>query len=127
MNLDNSMIQFCKFCIVGVLCTCIDAAIFYTVIRFSSYQVSLVTGYILSLLINYFLTIYWTFNSKPSKKNAAGVVIAHLFNLFIVRMGLMWVFLNLLLLNEKVAYIPTLLISVISNFLIIKLIINKIK
>lgn len=88
-KLDNSMIQFCKFCIVGVLCTCIDATIFYTVIRFSSYQVSLVTGYVLSLLINYFLTIYWTFNSKPSKKNAAGVVIAHLFNLFIVRMGLM--------------------------------------
>lgn len=117
--------EFIRFCIVGVICTALDAVIFYAVRNFASYQVSLISGYILSLIANYFLTIYWTFKVKSSAKNAIGVVVAHLFNLFVVRMSLMWVFTSILLLDDRIAYIPTLLISVITNFVIVKLVINK--
>ena len=117
--------ELIRFCIVGALCTGIDAIIFYTVRLFAPYIVALISGYLLSLIINYLLTVIWTFKSKPNKQNAIGVFAAHLFNLFVVRMSLMWLFVEVSHLEDKIAYIPTLLISVITNFVIIKFVINR--
>ena len=83
-------------------------------------------GFSFGILLYYFLTIYWTFRVRPSKRNVAGLVGAHLFNLFVVRMGLMWLFIHVIGLAENVAYLPTLFISVILNFILIKWIIGKI-
>lgn len=117
--------EFFRFCIVGALCTGIDAVIYYLVLMIASYQCSLVSGYLLSLIVNYFLTIYWTFQTKPNKGNAIGIIAAHLFNLFVVRMSLMYFFVDIMRINEKIAYVPTLAISVITNFIIIKLLVNR--
>ena len=117
--------EFLKFCVVGAVCTLLDAAVFYIVRNFASYQISLVSGYLLSLIVNYFLTIYWTFGSRPSIKNAIGIIAAHLFNLFVVRMSLMYIFVDMMGLNDRIAYLPTLAISVVTNFIIIKFIVNK--
>lgn len=119
--------EFFRFCVVGVVCTALDAAVFYIVRLFASYQVALISGYLLSLIVNYYLTIYWTFQSQPNKKNAIGIIVAHLFNLFIVRMGLMKLFVDLCGINDKTAYLPTLAISVITNFIIIRYVVNKAK
>lgn len=121
-ELKNSkrLAEFIRFCAVGALCTFIDAAIFYTVGLFACYQLALVSGYCLSLVINYFLTIYWTFKVKPTKKNLAGLVGAHLFNLFVIRMGCMWLFIHMIGFTENVAYVPTLLISIVLNFMLVK-------
>ena len=118
---EPQLMEFVRFCIVGALCTGIDAAIFYTVRFVACYQVALMTGYCISLLANYFLTVYWTFRIKPSKKNVGSVVVAHLVNLFVVRMGLMWIFVQLCYLPDNIAYIPTLVISVIVNFFLVKI------
>ena len=117
--------QFTRFAIVGALCTGIDAALFYFLRTFTTYQVSLVCSYILSLTVNYFLTVYWTFRTKSNVRNLVGIVSAHLFNLFVVRMGLMYLFADIMSIDDRIAYIPTLAISVVTNFLIIKLIINR--
>lgn len=128
INIQNQNIsEFIRFCLVGVVCTGLDASIFYVVCMFAPYQVALVSGYVLSLILNYFLTIYWTFKSKPTAKNGIGIVAAHLFNLFVVRMGLMYIFVELLNANDRIAYIPTLLISVVTNFVVIKFVIEKLK
>lgn len=116
---------FLRFCIVGAICTALDAAIFYLMRHLVPYQIALVTGYVLSLIINYFLTVYWTFKSRPTVKNTIGIVAAHLFNLFVVRMGLMHIFVNHIGLSDSVAYLPTLVISVITNFVIIKFVVEK--
>lgn len=120
-------LEFVRFCAVGALCTALDAIIFYSVRIIAPYQVALVLGYLLSLVANYFLTIYWTFQSKPNKKNAIGIVTAHLFNLFVVRMSLMFVFVDIMAIDDKLAYIPTLIISMVTNFVIIKFIVEKLK
>lgn len=122
---NDNLRQFVRFCIVGGLCTSLDAIIFYCVNKIAPYQIALVTGYLLSLVVNYFLTIYWTFQNKPSRANLIGIVAAHLFNLFVIRMSLMTLFCNAAGLNERIAYIPTLGISIITNFLIIRLVVNK--
>lgn len=116
--------SFLRFCIVGVVCTGVDAAIYYAIRQFASYQIALVFGYCLSLCLNYYLTIHWTFQVKDSLTNGIGIILSHLFNLFIVRMGLMFVFVNVFHLNDIIAYIPTLIVSVITNYLIIRYIVT---
>ncbi len=117
--------EFLRFCVVGVLCTLIDAGIFYLMQIWCSYQISLVSGYLLSLIVNYYLTIYWTFASRPLVGNTIGFLVAHVFNLFVVRMGLMYLFVEICGISDKIAFLPTITISVISNFLILRVIISR--
>lgn len=117
--------EFVKFCIVGTVCTIIDAVVFYVISLFAIYQIALISGYLVGLLFNYIMTIYWTFKTKPSKTNFIGVVAVHLINLFAIRMGLMWLFINIFAIQYTIAYIPTVVISVITNFIMIRFIINK--
>ena len=124
-NSDPKLGEFLRFCIVGVIATALDAAIFYLVRMFASYQIALVSGYCLSLIVNYLLTIYWTFKKKPTTGNLVGVIAAHMFNLFVVRMSLMWLFVNMAGIPDRIAYIPTLLISMVTNFLVVRFAVNK--
>lgn len=125
INGNSKSAEFIRFCIVGVIATALDAAIFYLVRMFASYQIALVSGYCLSLIVNYLLTIYWTFKKKPSTGNLFGVIAAHMFNLFVVRMSLMWLFVNVAGIPDRIAYIPTLLISMVTNFLVVRFAVNK--
>ena len=124
VNKDETR-QFVRFCIVGGTCALIDAAIFYIVRLFAPYQVALISGYLISLSVNYFLTIYWTFRTTPSVHNLVGVIGAHMFNLFVVRMGLMWLFVEVFDMDDSVAYIPMSIISAVTNFLIIRTVVRK--
>lgn len=124
---DKKVKEFVRFFIVGGICTIIDASIFYTVRLFAPYQMALISGYCLSLIVNYFLTVYWTFQQKANAKNAFGVIGAHMFNLFVVRFGLMFFFINLLGISEQVAYLPTFAISTITNFIIVRFAVTKLQ
>lgn len=122
----ESVKEFLRFCVVGVICTGIDASIFYIFRLFSIYQVALAAGYLLSLFVNYFLTILWTFRKPMSYKNVIGVISCHLFNLFVVRMGLMTLFVEYIGIDDAYAYWPVLIISVFTNFFILKMIVSRI-
>ena len=121
----KSFREFVRFCIVGGICSVIDWAIFYGVRTFASYLIAVISGYCLSLIVNYFLTVYWTFQQKANKKNAVGIVGAHMFNLFCVRLGLMTLFVEVVGWPDSIAYIPTFAISVVTNFCIVKYIVTK--
>ena len=116
--------QFIRFCIVGGTCAMIDAAIFYVVRLFAPYQVALISGYLISLCVNYLLTVYWTFRTQSSVRNLVGIVGAHMFNLFVVRMGLMLLFVELMGLSDSIAYLPMAVISAVTNYLIIRAVVN---
>ncbi|MBO4662332.1 MAG: GtrA family protein [Bacteroidaceae bacterium] len=116
--------QFVKFVTVGCICTFTDMALFYAVRTLFSYQVSMIIGYLSSLVLNYLLTIYWTFETTSSAKNAVAIVCAHLINLFVIRMSLMYIFVQFASLNDRTAFIPTLILSSILNFFIIKKLIH---
>ena len=124
-RLTPQMEEFIRFCIVGAFATLIDAAVFYIVRQFACYQVALVSGYVLSLIVNYFLTVLWTFKQKPTMKNALGVLVAHMINLFVVRMSLMYLFVDLIGINDRIAYVPTLLISMVTNFIVVRFFVKR--
>ena len=117
--------EFICFCFVGVICTAVDAGVFYSVHEWTGYRLAMVLGFALSLGVNYVLNIYWSFRAKPSVKNAVGMIAAHCFNIFVVRMSLMWLFVDTAGMTDSIAYIPTLLISMVTNFIIIRLVVNK--
>ncbi len=117
--------QFVRFCIVGVLCTILDAAILYILRTFIFYQAALICSYLFSLIVNYILTIYWTFDSHPNKRNAVGIISAHIFNLFVVRMGIIWFLTNIMMIIDSIAYIPTIIISTCTNLLINKFLVQR--
>ena len=127
LSAESKTGEFVRFCIVGAIATLIDAGVFYLVIMKASYYVALVSGYFISLIVNYFLTVIWTFKKKPNAGNAIGVLIAHMINLFVVRMGTMYVLVDLLLMNDKVAYIPTVVLSVVTNFVIVRFFVCGVK
>ncbi len=119
------MHQFIRFCIVGAFATLLDAALFYMFRQWMSYQASMVLSYTICLLLNMVLTLRWTFRRKFSLRNVMGVMWAHLFNLFVVRYKLMELFVVTLKMSDRLAYLPTLGISVVVNFLIIRAIVHK--
>ena len=127
LSAESKTGEFVRFCIVGAIATLIDAGVFYLVIMKASYYVALVSGYLISLIVNYFLTVIWTFKKKPNAGNAIGVLTAHMINLFVVRMGTMYVLVDLLLMNDKVAYIPTVALSVVTNFVIVRFFVCGVK
>ena len=124
--LDNERFrQFLRFCLVGAFATALDACLFYLFRLYFTYQVSMIVSYIISLCSNMVLTLLWSFNATINIRNTINVVIAHLFNLFVVRFGLMALFVKVLYFNDRLAYVPTLCISVLINYFIIKSVIHK--
>lgn len=120
----DEMRQFIRFCIVGGICALIDAAVFYAVRLIAPYQVALVSGYVISLSVNYLLTVYWTFRTRSSVRNLVGIVGAHMFNLFVVRMGLMFLFVEMMGLSDSIAYLPMAAISAVTNYLVIRTVVK---
>ena len=119
------MKEFIRFCVVGVFATAVDAGLFYLLRQWMPYQVAMAVSYTTSLCINMVLTLLWTFSAGITFRNASGVVGAHLFNLFVVRFGLMALFVGVLGLDDRIAFIPTLGISTLTNYFIIKTLIHK--
>lgn len=52
------------------------------------YYVAFAIGYILEMIPNYFFSNWYTFNTRPNKKNAGGFLIARAINL-VVQFGLL--------------------------------------
>lgn len=122
---SQSARELIRFCIVGMIATGIDAAIFYLFKSFTSYQYSLVAGYLVSLIFNYLMTVYWTFSVKSNIKHFVGIISVHLLNLFVIRMGLMCFFINFMSLTDSVAYLPMLLISIAASFSMVRYVVKN--
>ena len=65
---DKETRQFLRFCIVGGICWMIDVGVFGVMSEQfnANYQVAQITSYLVSLCVNYLLTIYWTFHTRSS-------------------------------------------------------------
>ena len=118
--------QFIRFCIVGLFCFLIDNTVFIFMREHLgiSQEVSHASGFLISLSINYLLTIYWTFRTKYSVQNIVGVIGAHLFNFVVVRRGLLSLFTAQLGMDETFAYPTMVLISAVINYLVIRTVVT---
>lgn len=113
-----------RFVVVGTVGTALQYALYYGLLEllawlFPTFQ--LVTcvftvAYVIEVFVNYLLTAYYTFSTRPNTSNAGGFVIGRVFN-YLIQIGLLH--LTLFISNdEKFSGIVAILLSGIINFFV---------
>ena len=120
VDLCHRKYEVLKFCFVGATSALIDIIVYYVFLLFSPYQISVVAGFSISWLYNFYLSSHWTFKEKPTVSNFMGMLFAHLINLFVVRMGTMYFFVDILEVDPHIAYVPTLIIAAITSYFLVR-------
>lgn len=116
---DSKIAEIFRFGIVGTLATLLQYGFYLLaadVVGLSA-VVSTPISYMLSFIINFILTSYFTFRSQPSTKRGIGFTLSHLVN-----MGLQTLFVSLFnpLVGKTWALLPSMLICIPINFLLVR-------
>lgn len=117
--------QFARFVLVGAICTAVDLACYNIFLGFLPYVACAYIGFGCSFTLNYWLSAKWTFRKKPSVRNFVGMAIVHIINLVAARTLLLYAIVELLQINARLGYLFVLAISVISSYLLNKLVFEK--
>lgn len=116
--------EFIRFGLVGVLATLIHYAIYYLLLQSeinSNYAFTI--GYILSWLINFFLTARFTFKKKASVKKGIGFALSHAVN-YCLQIACLNIFIWLGV-SKALSPIPVYCICIPVNFLLVKTVFSK--
>ena len=110
--------EFIRFGVVGVLATALHYGIYYFLQSFNNVNVAYTTGYVISFIVNFYLTSYFTFGTTPSWKKLVGMGGAHLVN-YLLHIILLNVFLYLGV-SKAWAPVPVFAIAIPVNFLFVR-------
>ena len=122
-NIPEKWQQPIRFCLVGGLATAIHYGIYLLLQLWIWAWLAYTIGYALSFIVNYILTNYFTFRTRPSAQNGVGFVISHAIN-YGLHIGLLELFLWIGVPNEW-APIPVFLIVIPVNFFILRYVFTK--
>lgn len=110
--------QLVRFVIVGIVATALHYGVYWLLQYWLNVNVAYTTGYVVSLLANYYLTAHFTFREKATARNGIGFGGAHLVN-YLLHMVLFNLFLWLGLSRETAPF-AVLAIAVPTNFLLVR-------
>ncbi len=111
-----------RFVIVGGIATAVLYATYWLALRMLQPSWAYSLAYFCAFVVNYLLTTSFTFKVDKSVKNGMGFVVSNVIN-YLVSMALLNIFLWIGL-SETVAPIPTIFLATISNFLIVRRVMN---
>lgn len=123
-NIPDKWRQPIRYCIVGGLATAIHYGVYLLLQLWIWPWLAYTMGYVLSFCVNYILTNYFTFHTRPNAKNGIGFMLSHAIN-YGLHIGLLELFLYLGLSNEW-APIPVFAIVIPVNFLLLRFVFTKI-
>lgn len=120
MNIENrkKFLQFIRFGAVGLVASGIHYGIYYLLLTKTNVNVAYTTGYLISMLCNFFLTSYLTFRTHPSAGKAIGFCISHLIN-YLLHLLLLNIFLSVGI-SKTLAPILVLTVAVPINFFLLR-------
>lgn len=121
----QTIFQFLRFGIVGVLATAIHYGIYWVLQHYMNASVAYTIGFALSFICNFILSSIFTFKAKATIKRGLGFGGAHIINYFL-HIILLNIFLYLGMSNEW-APIPVFCLVVPINFLLVRFVFTKIK
>lgn len=84
--------EIARFVLVGILATGMHYGLYLLLSTWINPNASYTIGYLLSFIMNYYLSNYFTFKTKPNVKRGAGFIASHLAN-YILHMALLNLFL----------------------------------
>lgn len=119
----KTICQFIRFGIVGVLMTLLHYGIYWLLIHYIDVSASYTIGYILSFIVNFYLTSFFTFKSRATIKRGVGFLLSHGVN-YLLHIILLNVFLYMGL-NKMYAPIPVFCIVIPINFFLVRCVFIK--
>lgn len=114
----ETVFEIIRFGIVGATATIVQYVLYRLLASALNYNVAYALAYGISFIGNFFLTSYFTFNSKATAKKGIGFAGAHICN-FLIQMLLLnlFVFLGI---QKDWAPIPVYAIAIPINFLMVR-------
>lgn len=119
INGDSRLSEIVRFALVGGLATVLQYAfyvIFVNVVHVRAVPSSMIS-YALSFIVNFFLSSYFTFHSRPNAKKGVGFTLSHLFNMGL-QTGLVAIFKGIV--SPTLALLPAMAICIPVNYLLVR-------
>lgn len=123
MQKKETIGEMLRFGIVGVLAVAIHYGVYWALQLFIDVNIAYTLGYLVSFLVNYYLSAHFTFRKSTSARNGIGFAGAHIFNYFL-QLGLFNFFLWAGI-HRLVAPLAVLLIAVPTNFIIVRFVFHR--
>ena len=117
--------ELVRFAIVGTTAAALHYGIYWVLQHWINVNVAYTIGYVLSFLVNYYLSAHFTFKAKTSAKNGIGFSGAHLVN-YLLHIVLFNFFLWIGL-SRELAPIAVLAIAVPANFVMVRFVFKHFK
>lgn len=126
---NSKLLEFIRFCIIGVVATLIHYGIYYAIIKGCGIErgvwinVAYTIGFVISWCCNLWLTAHFTFKTTVSVKRGVGFAVSHGIN-YLLHLG----FLNLFLWMGISATVAPLLVFccvIPINFILVRTVFKK--
>lgn len=121
--MDKRLSEALRFVITGVISTVVTYAVYYLCLSFTNPSVAFLIGYIAALIVNYILSVKFTFKVRASAKNGIGFIVSNVINFFLCELVL-----NLFIhigVPKQWAPIPMYAICVPINYLLVRVVMKK--
>lgn len=119
INSDSRFSEIVRFGLVGGLATVLQYGfyvIFVNVVHVRAVPSSMIS-YALSFVVNFLLSSYFTFHSRPTAKKGIGFTLSHLINMGL-QTGLVAIFKGIV--GPTLALLPALAICIPVNYLLVR-------
>jgi putative flippase GtrA len=115
----RDLMQFIKFGLVGVSNTLISLAVYYICLHLLHFapQICNLFGFIISVINAYIWNLRWVFKTSGSKGRLLRFFCSYLFT-YLLSVALLYVWINVLLVNESIAPLISLVVTVPTNYLL---------
>ena len=107
-----------RFGITGVVSTIVTYIVYYICLTFANPTIAFLIGYFVAFIVNYIMTLTFTFKVKASAKNGFGFVVSNVFNFLLCEL-----FLNIFIsigVAKQWAPIPMYVVCIPINFLLVR-------
>ena len=125
MEKKETVGELVRFAIVGTTAAALHYGIYWVLQHWINVNIAYTIGYLLSFLVNYYLSAHFTFKAKTSAKNGIGFGGAHLVN-YLLHIVLFNFFLWIGL-SRELAPIAVLAIAVPANFVMVRFVFKHFK
>ncbi len=119
INGNSRFSEIVRFGIVGALATVLQYGFYIIFVHAVGVKAvpSSMISYALSFIVNFFLSSYFTFHSRPNAKKGVGFALSHLFNMGL-QTGLVAIFQQIV--GKTLALLPAMIICIPVNYLLVR-------
>lgn len=119
INSDRRFSEILRFGLVGGLATVLQFGIYVIFVEAIHVKAvpSTIISYALSFIVNFFLSSYFTFHTRPDAKKGLGFTLSHLVNMGL-QTGLVAIFQQIV--GKTLALLPAMAICIPVNYLLVR-------